>query len=188
MKYYIADCHIFHKNITKEGTNLDNRPFDTMESMIDEFILGWKGILSNDDVYLVGDIFWKEGDRAVDLLSSLPGRKHLIRGNHDRCKNQEYTALFEDIHPYLEIKGGERRVILCHYPILFWNAMHRGSILLYGHVHNTIEENIFQRTLRGLDFEASAYNVGCMMPYMGWRPQTLGSIITKGDEYYSRIY
>lgn len=33
MNYYISDLHLFHKNVTDEGTNFDNRPFKTMEEM-----------------------------------------------------------------------------------------------------------------------------------------------------------
>ena len=34
MNYYIADLHIAHKNVCKEGNNFDNRPFETMEEMM----------------------------------------------------------------------------------------------------------------------------------------------------------
>ena len=30
---YIADLHLFHKNVTDKGTNFDNRPFSTIEEM-----------------------------------------------------------------------------------------------------------------------------------------------------------
>ena len=33
MNYYISDMHFFHKNVTKEGNNFDNRPFNSLAEM-----------------------------------------------------------------------------------------------------------------------------------------------------------
>lgn len=33
MNYYISDMHLFHKNVTKEGNNFDNRPFNSLAEM-----------------------------------------------------------------------------------------------------------------------------------------------------------
>ena len=34
MNYYISDLHILHKNVCKEGKNFDQRPFETMDEMM----------------------------------------------------------------------------------------------------------------------------------------------------------
>ena len=76
-------------------------------------------------------------------------------------------------------------------PLVIW----RKCILLYGHIHNSIEEYYFKKCLREMNNEdffdrraggevLRAYNVGCMMPYMNYEPQTLDEI-TKG---YKRFY
>ena len=60
--------------------------------------------------------------------------------------------------------------------------------MIYGHVHNSIEEYYFRKCLKDMnneDFFArrsgdkilQAYNVGCMMPYMGFTPRTLAEIL-----------
>ena len=41
MNYYISDLHFFHKNVTDEGTNFDNRPFKTMEEMHETIKENW---------------------------------------------------------------------------------------------------------------------------------------------------
>ena len=75
-----------------------------------------------------------------------------------------------------------------------WKDQHYGSILLYGHVHNSIEESYFRKCLRemntkdffdrrGGDEILRAYNVGCMMPHMDYEPRTLSEII----ESYERV-
>jgi len=34
MNYFISDLLLFHKNVTDEGSNFDNRPFATLEEII----------------------------------------------------------------------------------------------------------------------------------------------------------
>ncbi len=93
------------------------------------------------------------------------------------------------------LNGENVKLVLCHYPILMWKDQHHGSILLYGHVHNSIEEYYFRKCLREMNTEdffdrragdtmLRAYNVGCMMPYMDYEPRTQEEI----DEGYERIY
>ena len=58
---------------------------------------------------------------------------------------------------------------------------YQGSLLLYGHLHNSDEEIYFQECIRDMrwntDGNVRAYNVGCMMPCMGYEPRTLTEII-----------
>ena len=41
MNYYISDLHFFHKNVTDEGINFDNRPFKTMEEIHETIKENW---------------------------------------------------------------------------------------------------------------------------------------------------
>ena len=67
MKYYISDLHFGHKNVLK----FDNRPFDSVEEMNQTILDNWNNtIKNNDDVYLLGDIFWKN-DLADEIVSIL---------------------------------------------------------------------------------------------------------------------
>lgn len=61
MNYYISDLHLFHKNVTNEGSNFDNRPFNTMKKMHDVIKKNWNSKITNaDHVYILGDLTWKE--------------------------------------------------------------------------------------------------------------------------------
>lgn len=193
MNYYISDLHILHKNVCGEGNNFDNRPFETMKEMMEYIKYHWnKKITNADDVYILGDMCWKENEEAIQFVSTLKGKKHLILGNHDRCKDGRYAQQFVEIVPYKEVKefinGKQYRLILSHYPIMFWNHQHRlkdnvpVNIHLYGHLHNSQEEAIYQSFIQALnneyDIECIARNVGCMMPYIHYEPRNFQEILS----------
>ena len=205
--YYISDLHIGHKNVLncEHSTNFDNRPFKTFEEMNETFINNINSVCNRgDDLYLVGDIVWRVNDESISLISRIKPRMHLVRGNHENLKDSRYTRLFCEICDYKElsdnIKGKNYGVVLSHYPIMFWNKMRQvnndGSIkykgyniLLYGHTHNTEEEKLYQQFLKYVNdnygYNAMAFNVGCMMPYMNYTPRTLEEIIAANTKVES---
>lgn len=196
MNYYISDLHLFHKNVTNEGSNFDKRPFDSLKQMHDEIKKHWNERITNqDDVYILGDFCWKENEEAIQLVSSLKGRKHLIIGNHDKLKDQRYIDLFVEVTTYKEVSesidGMQYRFILQHYPIMFWNHQHHlkdgkaVNIHFYGHVHNSVEEDLYQQFLKVIcnqfNDQYIAINVGCMMPYINYMPRNAKEILAFHD-------
>ena len=195
MNYYISDLHFFHRNVTGEGTNFDKRPFATMEEMHETIKENWNNrVTGSDHVYILGDMCWRHDESSISLVSQLRGQKILVLGNHDNVKDQRYRQLFHEIVSYKElydvIDGKQYSVVLSHYPIAFWNRQHintkdgnehrKWAIQLYGHVHNSVEERIFQMFIKSLNvtwnIKCEAYNVGCMMKYMDYTPRTLKEI------------
>lgn len=71
-------------------------------------------------------------------LQRLPGRKHLIVGNHDPVwmKKVDVKQYFVNVQYMLELSDGSHRLTLCHYPLMTWNRAAHGSYMLYGHIHN----------------------------------------------------
>ena len=66
--------------------------------------------------------------------SSGPGReKHLIVGNHDGELTQRLP--WTSVSQLTEIKDGEQRNVLCHYPMITWNGARRDDAQLFDHVH-----------------------------------------------------
>ncbi|MBQ6481653.1 MAG: metallophosphoesterase [Anaerolineaceae bacterium] len=182
--YYIADLHIGHENVIR----FDQRPFSSLSEMHDTIIRNWNQVVTgNDTVYILGDFIWKSEKDWVYWVSPLAGKKVLVLGNHDPKQfSPEIRRLFLDVRSYMDIADEGRRVILCHYPIPFHVADYsENCYMLYGHVHNTREETLLRRfrkeiqdacTERG-HARGNFINVGCMMPWMNYTPQTLTSII-----------
>lgn len=162
----------------------DNRPWSTTEECDAMLIENWNNKVSPDDeVYLLGDVSWYNVTKTIEILKGLNGTKHLIIGNHDKSflKNNRFRDCFESIDNYKEIEDDDGHgIVLCHYPIPTYNKHYYGWRHLYGHVHSSFEWNMiehFQQDMVGLyDKPSHMYNVGCMMPYMHWTPQTLKEI------------
>lgn len=194
MNYYISDMHLFHANVTAEGANFDGRPFQTLDEMHAEMLKRWNEKVNNGDkVFILGDICWKENEDAIALVAKLRGDKIMVKGNHDRCKDARYRQLFTEICDYKELTdnmdGINHNLVLSHFPILAWNKMNKGSILLYGHVHSdSFDEWNFNEALKRANEYYSqrdgeryqlirAYNVGAMKDYMNYTPRTLKEIM-----------
>lgn len=173
MIYYISDLHFGHKNIIR----FDNRPFTTVEDMDRAIINNWNNRVTNNDiVYILGDISWYNDEKTYELISQLNGHKRLIKGNHDNVRGKVKNC-FELIKDYDEIKDSGKDVVLCHYPITFFNKHHYGAVMLYGHVHNSHEWNFVENIkyqLQELDIKREMYNVGCML--WDYTPRTLEEI------------
>jgi calcineurin-like phosphoesterase family protein len=184
--FYISDLHFGHHNIIR----YDNRPFKTIEEMNETMIANWNKVVSNQDyVYILGDISWYDDDKTVQIFRRLNGTKILIKGNHDNIKrNSELAKCFASIQDYAELYLDKKnKVVMSHYPILFWNGQFRDTVHLYGHVHNSHQWNMCEswadeaRQLQ--DIPMRMYNVGCMMEWMDYTPRTLDEIIEGYKQY-----
>ena len=204
MNYYIADLHLFHKNVTKEGADFDGRPYENIDQMHEDILNRWNEKITNGDtVYILGDMSMRRNKADLPaLVSQLKGRKILVMGNHDDVSDYRYQKVYEEICDYKEIRdqldGRTEHVVLCHYPILMWKNQHHGTIHLYGHVHMTAEYWYYLRCLDALknesfqkdvggDAKIRAYNVGCMLPYMDYEPRTLKEIVDGGEAFLQSI-
>lgn len=178
-KLYISDMHFGHANCLA----FDNRPFKTVDEMDAELISRWNSVVSAGDiVYILGDMFWCKPKRAIPMLEQLKGHKFLIKGNHDRCGDAEFTKHFVKITDYMEVEDDDKHVVLCHYPIMCFKRSFYGWYHLYGHVHKSIEWNMTEHNkflVQELyNRPCEMYNVGAMMSYMNYTPRTLEQIVS----------
>lgn len=188
MNYYISDLHLFHE----ASIRFDDRPYANLEEMHADIVRKWNSKVNNGDtVYILGDMSMRgKNEDLIALVAILKGKKILVRGNHDDVSDLRYRQLFQEICDYKEIRdsiGGKAYdLVLCHYPIFSWKHMRRGTILLYGHTHNSPEDEYFQKCLDGMkendcrhigEGPIQAYNVGCMKPRMNYEPRSLQEIL-----------
>lgn len=149
MRYYIADCHFYHRSLL---TKMDCRSFESVEAMNEAMIEAWnKKVRPNDEVILLGDFSWGNAEQTTELLERLNGKKFLIRGNHDLyLKDKAFDpSLFGWVKDYAELRDNRRKVVLSHYPIACYNGQYRvdetgtpTTWMLYGHIHNTRDQNM----------------------------------------------
>lgn len=162
--WFYADNHYFHGSPDKPDgiIKLAGRPFKDGREMNEAMAALHRAMVkSDDDVIFVGD-FAHRADPADlrKLFDSLPGRKHLVIGNHDGPSLTLPWASTKDI-AYVNVES--TKLVLCHYPMISWNGSRRPSVLqLYGHHHGKVRGN-----------QQSA-DIG--VDVMGWAPVTLAQI------------
>ena len=176
---YIADWHYNHEDIIA----YDARPFRSAKEMNAELVRRWNAAVAPEDItYVLGDMLYCSGEEALALLDSLNGTKVLVKGNHDLCEDEAIRSRFAAIDDYLEIRDGDRDVVLCHYPIPCFKNHYQGWYHLYGHVHTAFEANMMENSRRQMEAlylrPSHMYNVGAMVPYMDYTPRTLDEILS----------
>ena len=194
MKYYISDLHLCCRGqVRGDGPNYDGRPYDSLEEMHRDMRERWNRKVTNGDmVYILGDIGMRgKNEELISQMACLKGRKVLVKGNHDDLSDYRLQQLFSEICDYKELHDTADKVpykvILSHYPILMWNGQHRGSILLYGHTHNSLGDAFFQESVAAMNRNPAirhegepmfrAINVGCMHSYMEYEPRSLEELL-----------
>lgn len=179
MNLFCADMHLGNKNVLVR----DNRPFASIMEHDMTIMANWnESVDVNDDVYIMGDLSWLSLQDTVSYLNRLKGRKHLIRGNNDQriSREPDFRACFAEIRDYKELKIEGKGIVLCHYPLIFYNNHAKGWYHFYGDVHNGYEDNVVNR-VRGqiADLEHKPnrmLNVGMMQPYMNYMPRTFAEL------------
>ena len=134
MDFFISDCHFGHKNIIKYM----NRPFESVDDMNLGMINSWNSVVSTSDrVFLVGDAFLCDKDRASEIMKALNGYKVLVAGNHDRSEKTMIEIGFDEYHRELSYSFGDMGMALMkHYPLPDLVIKEKGfDFLIHGHLH-----------------------------------------------------
>jgi len=134
MNFYTADPHLMHEAIIR----MCRRPFSTVGEMNEAIIGNAATVMTGkDDLWILGDVSLAKGadrDLVRAMIGRIPGRKHLVRGNHDKSWIEDLG--WHSIHDFIEVKDGGRRVSLFHYPMVTWPGIRHGALQLFGHVHD----------------------------------------------------
>lgn len=179
MIFYTSDLHLGNANIIK----YEDRPYKSVEEMDADLIAKWNAKIGrDDDVYVLGDFSFKRVEQTINYLENLNGRIHLLRGNHDAYYSQHSFNLWkwnsdkgrrvtkEDWYAHIDDNG--REVVLCHFPIMYWDGMDdRGAYHLYGHMHS--RENLQHP-------HKDAFNVG--VDVNNYYPVTLDELLERRSD------
>lgn len=171
--YFIADPHFGHMAVILH----EQRPFGTVEVMNAALLSNYAAVMTaSDDLWILGD-FVRGADTALasSVLEGIPGRKHLITGNHDRVTIQKLPG-WTSVVQYREMVAERQPLTLFHYPMSCWNGWHqspsegRGSIQIFGHLHGQIRGwwRCFNACVEVWD----------------WRPASLSEIIARSEDNF----
>lgn len=161
--FITSDQHWSHRNII----DYCNRPFTTTHEMNKFMIDKWNEVVSDeDDIIHVGDVFAGGSKREYEhIVRLLNGKKHLVRGNHDRWSDELWKNrfTFSTVQEFLVLG----KYFICHYPLSMHSKQKPHEIemiellreayklsgceyVFHGHSHNS----------KVTDYPKNHYNVG----------------------------
>lgn len=147
MIYLITDTHIGHRMMTSSGL----RPEGYEKFIIDN----WQNqVQVTDTVIHLGDVAFGNKHNH-DVIPKLPGRKILIRGNHDNLSTLQYMSCGYDVCcEELGLKLYGVRILLTHRP----KYGHAYDINIHGHQHDLHRQD-FSRLYLPLCLEQMGYKL-----------------------------
>lgn len=162
--FFSSDMHIGHFNVIKYS----NRPYASVREMTEALIANWNSVVrEGDHVYVGGDVSFTSLTTTVSVLQQLAGKKFLILGNHDSKlrRKEAFVNCFEWVKDYHELTvqdpsmpGGSQLIILSHYPMVSWRNSYRGSWMLHGHCHGSLNARNERENVKRLDIGVDCHN------------------------------
>lgn len=166
--WFTSDLHLSQVNIIKKLSKWDKkdttylRDFNSTTEMNEHIIQKINEYVKpTDELYILGDLYF--GTNIYEMMTYIrrinTQNRNLIYGNHDgRLKDDAHknmmSRLFKSICYYKEINKkyplegqdlhrepwkGYRKICMSHYAMRVWNQSHRGSWMLHGHSHASLE-------------------------------------------------
>lgn len=145
MLWVITDTHLDDFNMVKTC----GRP----ENFTDLICENWQRMVSPQDTIIhLGDCAW--GQKAMKRLVKLPGRKILVRGNHDTRSIPYYMKVGWDFAcDSFTMKMEGITILFSHAPV--W-GYRNANINIHGHFHDLHRED-FIRLYLPLSLESMGY-------------------------------
>ena len=130
--YIITDTHLGHATFKKNGL----RPVDYEEQIFSN----WNRLVKNEDIVIhLGDVVEEDNQEMLEKFLALPGKKILIRGNHDTDTVAErLTCGVNFCCDELVMNFAGMRILFTHKP----KYRHEYDINIHGHLHtvNTLSD------------------------------------------------
>jgi len=141
MIFFSSDLHFNHQR----EFIYNPRGFETIKDMNETIITRFNIMVEpEDDLYLLGDNFLGQDlDAGLALMLELPGKLHLIRGNHDSDKRWEALKALPNVVEIADakfLKYGKYHFFLSHFPTMTGNlekeSLSQMTLNLSGHTHS----------------------------------------------------
>lgn len=167
-EWIISDTHFGHYNII----DYCSRPFDSVTQMDRAMIARWKGTVGDKDIiYHLGDVGLSNGRYDLStVISQLPGRKILIRGNHDKNPESMRQVGFDVVweEGMVRCDGVDFRLI--HKP---QTTQGYGDYILHGHIHNSTPETRKEHEHKGELVHIPPFNINMSVELWNYTPVSL---------------
>lgn len=142
------------------------RGFSSVQEMNEQIIKNFNEVMDwDDDLYILGDCFLNNNEEGMSYMGRLPGKKHIIWGNHCTVARQELMWLenFDCLGYANVLKYRNYHFYLSHYPTLTANhddnkPLKRKIINLCGHSH---VQDKFKDMDKGLIFHVELDTNNC---------------------------
>jgi calcineurin-like phosphoesterase family protein len=148
MIWFTADWHFFHDRILDFHPKRKEIFGNNMKEVTEKMIQKWNSrIDKHDTVYILGDFAFGTTDEKRKLFQRLNGNKILILGNHDKVSDN-HRCFFNHITQIKNMRFKKTvfpslpkdiEVIMCHFPMFSWEHIEKGSIMLHGHCHGSVD-------------------------------------------------
>lgn len=136
--WFTSDLHFNHDRDFIYGP----RGFESAAAMNEQIIHNLHEVVEySDDLWILGDIIMGDLEAGKKLIKRIPGRIHIIVGNHDSAQRiQAYKDAGFDVHEAgLLIKMKGQTLLLSHFPAMTQNfdlkPLSREVINFHGHTH-----------------------------------------------------
>lgn len=144
--FVTSDLHLGHDR----DFVVSERGFETIERHDAAIVNNWNAtVYETDEVYLLGDVMLGDTEKGLDLLASLKGKVHIIRGNHDtdeKIKRYLECANVQEVVDAKYLRYGSLTLFLSHFPSLVSHEklkkFKHAVVNLYGHTHQ--KENFYK--------------------------------------------
>lgn len=142
--FFYSDPHFGHKNIIA----YTGRPYRSVHEMNVDLCERYRAAVGESDAVLwLGDCSFQKAEVFAGVLASLPGKKLLVRGNHDRSAAKMASLGFDLVMEECITHIAGRVCRVSHYPYFDPGKpdlrhpdrrprRQKGEVLIHGHTHS----------------------------------------------------
>src|ERR1035437_7721701 len=155
--YFSSDFHAGHKNLVRGTSAWENknacRNFDTIEEHDKTLLANINRVVQQDDIlYFLGDFAMGGYENVYKFRKRIVCKTiHFVVGNHDNAVRtnkiiqtengfMNIQNLFTTVDKMITKTINGQNIVLCHYPLRSWENGAKGSWMLSGHSHGTLED------------------------------------------------